>query len=508
MQQTHSVLLAIALLFFGCHGGDDGAGGEPGACPPAYEDAYPEQGWPAVHGDSRNSDTSEAVGARDLELGFNRLAGDIQGLAPSVGPEGNLYATTLYGPSTARTGCHLYALDGRTGERLWCSDRLNDRAVASQPLVDRDENLYVGDNRAMHSFTRDGEHRWERPIEGFPLSAQFTPDGRLLFITHIGRIYVLDRRDGTPVIDGYRMLDVTYEPRPFDYLDCFTGSSEGSCYCANTPAVDLDTGNFFFTLTDPGDLDDDGVPRTRLVAMRYTVCPEPRIDFLWETGADNGLVGGSATSPALSADGTRIYVNDNAGNLHALNACDGTAAWSEPYPLGFVPVGSPSVSREGLIIPQASFDAGRLTAIADMGDHGQMAWSIDGLVSRGITAQAEGGLAYATVGRGSDEEGPALFGIDMVVIDTRPGVEFERPGDRVLDRVRITDHDVGVGSTSISAEGRVYVSGFVAGIFSLLPAPRSAVPANREERGRTAGAIPAPPAGIPRSAHPRARIRR
>ncbi len=39
----------------------------------------------------------------------------------------------------------------------------------------------------MLSFDERGQLRWRTPVTGTPLSAQFTGDGNLLFVTNSGR---------------------------------------------------------------------------------------------------------------------------------------------------------------------------------------------------------------------------------------------------------------------------------------------------------------------------------
>src|SRR5690606_7140927 len=89
---------------------------------------------------------------------------------------------------------------------LWCSTELDRYAVSSSTLLDRDGRLFVADGEAMHALDADGTVLWERPIVGVPLSAQFTPEGRLLFVTHVGVVYVLDRETGEPMLPALELV--------------------------------------------------------------------------------------------------------------------------------------------------------------------------------------------------------------------------------------------------------------------------------------------------------------
>jgi outer membrane protein assembly factor BamB len=161
--------------------------------------------------------------------------------------------------------------------------------------------------------------------------------------------------------------------------------------------------------------------------------------------------GGSASSPDLSADGTRVYVNDNVDSVHALAAATGEEIWT--FAIGFAPGGSPSLSPEGLLMPSGSAQ-GVVMALRDEGPSAALVWSRDDLVNRGIPTQAAGGRAYATVNAGG-------FRNDLVVLDSATGVELDReplPGTTVFS----------VGTT-IGPDGTVYVPSFLGELFAFGP---------------------------------------
>jgi hypothetical protein len=171
------------------------SGGNPGHAISAYS-----AGWSAVHADASNSDYSPVRGARNLAFAWSRSFYTNINLGPTSDPGGRLYIAV-----DALTGCALYALDSATGETVWCSDEVDRFASISSPLIDGEGRLYIADGVAMHAFDRDGSVLWETPIIGVPLSAQFTPQGRVIFITHVGYIHVLDRATGANVTEPLAM---------------------------------------------------------------------------------------------------------------------------------------------------------------------------------------------------------------------------------------------------------------------------------------------------------------
>ncbi len=410
-------LVAAGLLFAG------GASAQPVYGP----------GWSAVHADAANSDYSPAPGARDLTFAWKReFRGTINLGATS--DESRLYITTT------APGCHLYALDARTGETVWCSATVDRLAVSSAPLLDAQGRLFLADSTAMRAFDHDGKVLWETPIVGITLSAQFTPAGDLLFITHVGRLYVLKRDTGKAVLTPMALVPLARFDPVKGVVACMRGTPE--CPAANTIAVDLRSGRFFFTFWTPGK------PNAGIRAMRITGGATPRVVPLW---INDSLPQGSASSPDISADGQRIYLTDNAGNLHALDAATGKDIWS--FPIGYEAGGSPSTSPDGVIMP-AGGGSGALMAIKDRGDSAELLWRKDGVLNRGIPVQAGGGLAYAVVA--------AERGMDVLVLDAATGAQ--------LDRERLVGARLFTIGTTTGPGGMVYAPTIAGQVFAFKPA--------------------------------------
>ncbi|MEU6798920.1 PQQ-binding-like beta-propeller repeat protein [Nonomuraea wenchangensis] len=386
-------------------------------------------GWSSAHADAANTDYSPVKGARELAPAWRRSFEGAIYLGATSDDSGHVYVTTN------GRGCHLHALDRRTGKTVWCSREINRDAVASSALLDRDGHVYLADSEAMHAFDAKGRLLWATEIVGTPLSAQFTPAGNVIFITHLGRIYVLNRATGKPILDPVELIP-NATPHD-DQQACMRGTED--CPSANTLAVDLKRSRIYFTFWDKG------APRADIRAMKLVEGSRPSIRPLWRNPA---LPGGSATSPDLSQDGTRVYVGDNEGGLHALNAATGKKIWS--FATGNAAGGSPSLSPTGLLMPAG----GDLMAVQDLGDRPRLLWKKEGVKSRGIPTQAAGGVAYATVGKRRSNE--------LVVIDTATGAELDReamPG--------LTAFSVG---TTVGVDGMVFVSGITGELFAFRPA--------------------------------------
>lgn len=444
------MIALVLVVTAACTGGTAGdAGGRsreagPTADPttsPASTTAPPSaygEGWSAVHADGANTDYSPIEPPDDVTARWSiRIPGSMKigplpwtiNLGPTSDPDGNLYVTST------ETGCHLQALDAATGDRRWCAASLDLFTVVSSPLLDRDGNLYVADGSGLHALTAEGSTRWDTPLDGVPLSVQFTPDGHLVFVTHLGTIHVVDRATGADLMEPVALAPELTWTEGRGMAACARGTE--ACPSANTLAVDAGSGTLYFTFWAPG------ADQAGLRAYRYRGGRSPSVEALW---VNDALPGGTASSPVISGDGTRVYVTDNVDALHAVDAASGRTIWS--FPIGYAAGGSPSLSPEGLVMP-AGGGASPLLAIRDEGDEGVLAWRRDDLRNRGIATQTAGRKVYATVAT-------ADFRCDLVVLDARDG--------STLDREPLPGTSVFSVGTTVGADGTVFVPTIVGGL--------------------------------------------
>jgi len=430
LRSSAAALTAIsALLLAGCSG-DSGA-----------EDVFGAGGWPGMHSDARNSDTGAVTGSRSLDFQWSRPLGGPTTTPASVAADGQIFLT-------ARTdsGCNLFSFQSDSGRKRWCT-RIGAGSALSTPVVDRATNIYVGEDGAMLSFDERGQLRWRTPVTGTPLSAQFTGDGNLLFVTQLGQVSVLDPQTGRGVAAPYDLIPpasytqgANIDPLPNDLGidDCVAGGP--LCPVATSPAIDLATGRIVLTFRRPG------APQADLVALRYDGGESPRISEEWSTAL---LAGGSASGPVLSRDGKSVYANDNAGHLWALDTESGSLNWT--YDLGYAARGGPSVSDRGVIIP-AGAENGRLLALRDRGDHAEVLWERAGVVQRGATAQTPGSTAYTVVRDG--ENGLALLTFDSTTGET-------------LDQDVLPGASGSTAGTSVGPDGEILTPTLIGELFVL-----------------------------------------
>lgn len=392
--------------------------------------------WSAIHADGRNSDFAAVDGPRALEAAWRYRSDGLITVGPTSDPQGRVYLTDNGG------SCHLQALDGASGELLWCSDELDLGGAISSALVDREGHLYVADSEALHAFDRDGALRWESPIVGVPLSSQLTPEGHVVLVTNIGQVHVVDRATGEKVVPPRELIP----GRGFTLAESLWPCARGlpGCPSANTIAVHPDTGRIFLTWWEPG------APQASVRALDVDVDAEDPDAAIADAWSNDALPNGSGSSPTLSADGTHLYVTDGVDSLHALDVGTGDVVWS--YRIGWNADGSPSVSPDGLVMPAG---AGATLAVADEGDRGVLAWRRDDLVNLGIATQAVGDVAYVTLPREGRE-------VDIAVVDTRDGT--------VLDRDPLEGAALFTVGTTLMPDGTVLVPTFAGTLHAFRPA--------------------------------------
>ncbi|MEU2174749.1 PQQ-binding-like beta-propeller repeat protein [Nocardia sp. NPDC019219] len=395
------------------------------------------KGWTAAYHDGRNSGTAPITGSRKIGLSWQRPVGGPIAQPVTLGPDSQLFVTTRL------QNCSIFSFQMATGRKRFCN-ALGPSAISAPSAVDGMTNVYVGDDSRVISFNYLGQPRWATPVAGTPVSVQFTGDGKLLTISQSGQVDVLSRQTGERAVPTLQLLGepnflvnagLGWPDAGQGLDDCATGGPQ--CPVANISAIDTGSGSFYATLWQPGR------PAAAVVALRYT---GDKVVREWSAEL---LLGGSSTSPALSADGGTLYVGDNNNRLIALDTADGRTKWV--HRLDWTPRGGISVSDDGLIVP--SGEDGYLLALRDKGDTAETAWERKDLALRGSAAQTMGDTGYVTAAIGD--------GLNLVTFDTRTGSTIDSD---VLPGAKGT-----TTGTSIGAKGEVVVATRIGEIFAFEP---------------------------------------
>lgn len=316
---------------------------------PAPEAPFAAGTWSTLHGDATNSKYIDVTVAESYTKKWSRLEGAALTVAPSVGPNGQIYQTTAL--PLGSSNLHAFDADGNV---LWNSapwtdaNGLDSCAGFQTPIVDKQGDLYLSDCDQLWAYRPDGSVKWVVDLPSAPagapfqevarpvpvnafVTAAFTNDGSVLGVTMFGQVVVVNRHNGllrAPVITLPGAIGTAVPPAP---ASLWTGGMldpdiveplwqiafAGSVVSANTPAVNVADGRVLVVATGAGP--GDGA----LYALRFLPdSGQVVIEFATPVGA------GSGSSPVLSNDREHVYVTDNDGVMYSVDSTTGEVEWT------------------------------------------------------------------------------------------------------------------------------------------------------------------------------------
>ncbi len=335
--------------------------------------------WRAHHSDTVNSD--EVIIAAAPMFKPDWIAEEKMWLfeGPTLDSMGNLY----FSPASAEEV--LLVSLAPDGQRRWVVQGLSNGCGGVITLEDPDhpgkQIIYAGSyDRAVavradaadsngNAVIDPGEAVWDVPTgldtvtyesdmrstHIFGVNYDPTSDA-IIGLAGDGNVYALDRETGAPLLSGnfivpgapslpqtdraelpkwlkLRILDVV---RPFfreemssEDPDVFWSILNGAkSKVANYFSVDPATGRIWIAATAPDGEDgtEDGVSEYGALYC-YKLVPDGSGTYGFNELFHISFEGGSASTPALNADGSRVYVGDNFGKLLCINATNGEKIW-------------------------------------------------------------------------------------------------------------------------------------------------------------------------------------
>jgi outer membrane protein assembly factor BamB len=442
---------------------------------------YAQTGWVTIHRDARNSSFAPFSVTDAHRVDWTALDGAATLVTPSIGPEGHLYVTTGRGP----TFSHLHAFD-RDGRLLWESAPqqsaadLDSAALLSAPIIDRDGDVYIGDSNQFWAFRPDGRVKWvvDLPPPASPsgfspfVTAIITNDGLVGGITMEGKVALYHRATGRlaapilalPTGAATTPMNATttlpfwcgglVDPTLTAILSSRAGNAQGRLVI-NTPAVHPQTGRIYITAAGP-------TPEEGRLYGVDLIDGELRLTYEGVMGPDSG------TSPAISADGRRVYAVDGANVITAFDADTAAAVWDFP---GAGSLAAPAVGADGTIYS----GGGEHLVALDPG--GQKRWAVNyDTLAEQLLPRLRPFLPYVPTGRPvAQTNGVVSVSATRVWVALVLGYEFFAPGQGQLVQPRMTvvaavdpatgeliEHttvrDTNEGQIAFSADGRMYVS--------------------------------------------------
>jgi len=436
-------------------------------------DIIPEPAtWNAIHVNAANSDTVWGVAAPMFELDWVAEPAYFVGNGPLLDNQGNLYFSPQFYHGERVV---LVSLDGQTGQRRWTIPADDDIQASSPAFILNDpENpgaqiIYIiGYNRLM-ALRPDGSTIWSKDTglriyaeelsnkaKGKFHSFNYHPaTDSLVSVTKAGALFAFSRKTGeliapigqipgAPAISGNGTNIPDFVLNKVDPLmdEAFGKTDEGlSLFSSavnyiyggggivtNFFSIDADTSRIYMAATaeDAADGTEDG--RSELGAIyALDLVDDGKGRFEFQVLNRKTFQGGTGSTPALSADGHRLYVSDNHGHVIALDT-ELAEVWR--LDVGEPLVGSITVSADNNELYAVT--ASDVIQLIDNGDHGSRAWTaelagFDGYAnvdvqSNGLTATATANGVVIMIGGGKKLLGKTLMlHVGMGLLDRETG---------------------------------------------------------------------------------------
>ena len=394
------------------------------------------------------------------------------GNGPLLDNQGNLYFSPQFYHGERVV---LVSLDGQTGQRRWTIPADDDIQASSPAFILNDpENpgaqiIYIiGYNRLM-ALRPDGSTIWSKDTglsiyaeelsnkaKGKFHSFNYHPaTDSLVSVTKAGALFAFSRKTGeliapigqipgAPAISGNGTNIPDFVLNKVDPLmdEAFGKTDEGlSLFSSavnyiyggggivtNFFSIDADTSRIYMAATaeDAADGTEDG--RSELGAIyALDLVDDGKGRFEFQVLNRKTFQGGTGSTPALSADGHRLYVSDNHGHVIALDT-ELAEVWR--LDVGEPLVGSITVSADNNELYAVT--ASDVIQLIDNGDHGSRAWTaelagFDGYAnvdvqSNGLTATATANGVVIMIGGGKKLLGKTLMlHVGMGLLDRETG---------------------------------------------------------------------------------------
>ena len=371
----------------------------------------------AIHVNGANSDSVWVAAAPMFQLDWVAESAYFVGNGPLVDNQGNLYFSPQFYHGERVV---LVSLDGKTGERRWTIPA-DDNIQASSPafILNDPENpgsqiIYiVGFNRVM-ALRPDGEVIWSKATGLSIPTSQYSNKSKgkfhslnyhpatdsLVSITKAGALFAFSRKNGdliapigqipgAPAISGKGTKIPQFVLNKVDPLmdQAFGKTDEGLSLFSSAVNYIYGSGGIvtnFFSI-DPGssriyiaataDDAEDGTAdgRSEIGAIyALDLVDDGSGGVVFEILNRKTFQGGTGSTPALSADGYRLYVSDNEGHVISLDS-DLVEVWR--LDVGEPLVGSITVSPDNNELYAVT--ASDVIQIIDKGDSGSMSWTAE-----------------------------------------------------------------------------------------------------------------------------------
>ena len=412
--------------------------------------------WHAIHVDVANADSVWGVAAPMFELDWVAEPAYFIGSGPLLDNQGNLYFSSNFYHGER---VDLVSIDAKTGKRRWAVPETGAMSAGGPIILNDPQNpgsqiIYLAGPERVMAIHQNGTTLWDKAT-GMKISDAVDTDAvrfqnfnyhpatdSLITVTKAGGLFAYSRETGelvgpvgqlpgAPAISGRGTKIPGFIANKVDPLldDAFGKTANGlSIFSSavnylyggggvvtNYFSIDPDTSRIYIAATAPDEEDGNIDGRSEIGAI-YTL----NLEADGNGGLEFKLLdrmtfqGGTGSTPALSADGSRVYVSDNDGHVIALDS-ELTEIWR--VDVGEPLVGSITVAPDNNEIYAVT--ANDVFQLIDQGDHGTVSWTgelngFDGYAnvdvqSNGLTATVTANGVVVMIGGGKEIIGKTIM---------------------------------------------------------------------------------------------------
>jgi outer membrane protein assembly factor BamB len=360
--------------------------------------------WRSLHSDVRSSDEITRSIAPVFETEWISEPNTYNPTGPVFDSDGNVYFT----PLAPIEPVVMISIDPADGSRRWAIPAttsgppgFHTPLVLADPTDPDEEALFLVLSDRAIAVRPDGTTIWDVAVT-FPNAAGIIgiqyhgPSDSLIAVSTDGYLLGIDRKTGavslplvelpgevTPTPPSTLPLPVVFCLQQkiaqltdlasagltfIDFINLLLGNG---IEVANSFSIDPNTGRLWVAATAPDDADGNPDGISELGALYGIDVVSTGTGYEAQQVCRADFQGGTAATPSIKADGSRIYTADNATSVLAYDATDCSEIWS--LDVGEQVFGSLGVSSDNQELYASSRTAVR--QIFDRGDHGELGWS-------------------------------------------------------------------------------------------------------------------------------------
>ena len=364
----------------------------------------------ALHTDTHGSDEISTAIAPVVVLDWTAETNFFIAEGPVFDAGGNIYFCPIFPPEDVI----MVSIEPTKGERRWVLEGFSAGAGTPLVLIDPDSGediIYLGTYDRAVALKTDGTILWDvstglpqldprdlRPSQhSYGINYHIESDSLIAAMAD-GHVYVVDRKTGRTLLKEPFMMpgaktkltnftlpdsiaakankDIAHmvgeDEKNDDPINAVLHAAAGELQkISNFFSIDSNSGRIWLAATLP-DEDDGNLDGFSDFAALYGMdLVRDGAHYRLDIKIASEVPGGTASTPAISADGKRVYVADAFGSVYAINAENGDRFWS--IDVGSKVTGSLDVAADnGEVFANTRTD---IKKIIDRGDHAELAWT-------------------------------------------------------------------------------------------------------------------------------------